>query len=387
MNNQISHNKETALTAAPPNTYNLPPTWRVVRLSDVSQKSTLIDPHKEPNKTFIYVDVSSVSNESFRITETTELLGKDAPSRARRKIRTDDVIFATVRPTLKRIAMVPPELDAQVCSTGFCVIRAHREKLEPAYAYFYLLTEWIAKQVDSLQKGVAYPAINDSDLFSQIISLPPIDEQRAIAYALQTIQEAGEVRQRELTLERERKAALMQHLFNHGTRGEPRKQTEVGEIPESWDVMKLGDLIDIKHGYAFKSKYFIGFGDIVLTPGNFLIEGGLYWGEKTKFTSEVHPAEFLFDPGDLVAVMTDLTPSTKLLGAPAFIPEGKRILHNQRIGKILLKNNITSKGFLYWVFNSETFRKHMAITATGSTVRHTSPSRIKGLFAIIEASV
>src|SRR5262249_5317929 len=59
-----------------------------------------------------------------------------------------------------------------------------------------------------------------------------------------------ETRQRELTLERERKAALMDYLFTHGTRGEARKQTEIGEIPESWEVVQLKEIVrdSIKDG-------------------------------------------------------------------------------------------------------------------------------------------
>ena len=68
---------------------------------------------------------------------------------------------------------------------------------------------------------------------------PPLSEQRAIANILQKIQEAKFTRQREIALEREHKAALMDYLFSHGTKDEPRKQTEVGEIPESWDVVRL----------------------------------------------------------------------------------------------------------------------------------------------------
>ena len=71
---------------------------------------------------------------------------------------------------------------------------------------------------------------------------PPLPEQRAIAYILQTIQEAKSTRQREIELERERKAALLDRLFSHGTKGEPRKQTEIGEIPESWEVVRLEKL-------------------------------------------------------------------------------------------------------------------------------------------------
>ena len=56
------------------------------------------------------------------------------------------------------------------------------------------------------------------------------------------LQEAKLVRQKEIALERERKAALMEYLFSHGTKGEPRKQTEIGEIPESWEVVRLAEL-------------------------------------------------------------------------------------------------------------------------------------------------
>ena len=70
---------------------------------------------------------------------------------------------------------------------------------------------------------------------------PPLPEQRAIVHTLQTIQEAKSTRQREIELERERKASLMDFLFSHGTKGAPRKQTEIGEIPENWEVVRLGD--------------------------------------------------------------------------------------------------------------------------------------------------
>lgn len=78
------------------------------------------------------------------------------------------------------------------------------------------------------------------------------EEQRAIAHVLRTVQQAREARQREIELERERKAALMQHLFTHGMLGEPRKQTEIGEMPESWQVVRLGDRLRerVKNGHS-----------------------------------------------------------------------------------------------------------------------------------------
>ena len=82
------------------------------------------------------------------------------------------------------------------------------------------------------------------------LALPPLPEQRAIAHVLQTIQEAKAARQRELALEHKRKAALMDYLFSYGTKGESRKQTEIGEIPESWETTRLGDIVKLKSGLS-----------------------------------------------------------------------------------------------------------------------------------------
>ena len=95
------------------------------------------------------------------------------------------------------------------------------------------------------------------------------------------------------------------------------KQAEVGVIPEDWSVLQLKQLITIKSGFAFSSSYFSDKGPILLTPGNFGLEGGLNFTERNtkRFSGPCTPAmQFAF--GDLLIVMTDLTPACKLL-APA----------------------------------------------------------------------
>ena len=92
--------------------YPLPETWTESSIGKVIVKAKPRDPRKKPDDVFHYVDVSSVSNESFKITGATPILGSEAPSRARKAIETDDVLFATVRPTLKRIALVPLRLSS-----------------------------------------------------------------------------------------------------------------------------------------------------------------------------------------------------------------------------------------------------------------------------------
>ena len=123
---------------------------------------------------------------------------------------------------------------------GFINIKADPEQVSNDF-----LAYWIIRNkslfVDRAH-GVTFKEITKANFKTIPISLPPLPEQRTIARVLRAVQAAKEARERELVLERERKAALMERLFTHGTRGEPTKLTEIGEIPESWEVAELGQL-------------------------------------------------------------------------------------------------------------------------------------------------
>ena len=88
--------------------------WEVARLGDLVTKTKQIDPNKTSNWKFKYVDVSSVDNTRLKITGYAEHQSDSAPSRARKLIKANDVLFATVRLSLKRVAMVPPDLDGYI---------------------------------------------------------------------------------------------------------------------------------------------------------------------------------------------------------------------------------------------------------------------------------
>jgi type I restriction enzyme S subunit len=156
--------------------------WEIKKLGEVLQKTETIDPTKKPEKEFIYIDVSSVNNQNFLIETTTLLRGKDAPSRARKFIKTDDVIFATVRPTLNRIAIIPKEFNEQVCSTGYFILRG-KEIIINKYLFYFLLTEDFSTKMGKLQKGASYPVVTDSEVREQIISYPKSlpEQQRIVA--------------------------------------------------------------------------------------------------------------------------------------------------------------------------------------------------------------
>lgn len=230
--------------------YPVPAHWMESWIGSVVLKTKQSDPRKRPAAVFQYVDVSSVSNASFRITAATPTLGSEAPSRARKPIEKDDVLFATVRPTLKRIALVPPQLDGAIASTGYCVLRCDKSKVDPGYLYSFLITDHFNARVAGLERGASYPAVRDSDVTASWLPLPPLPEQKKIAHILSTVQRAIEAQERIIATTTELKKALMHKLFTLGLRYEPQKQTEIGPIPESWEVVPLSSCAVVQTGIA-----------------------------------------------------------------------------------------------------------------------------------------
>ncbi len=163
--------------------------WEEAQMDAVSASFSTWDPRKQPSESFEYIDVSSVCRKSLEITETTMTLGSEAPSRARRVVKSGDVIFATIRPTLKRIAIIPPELDGAICSTGYFVIRP-TESLLSKYVFYYLNGGRFLNEMEALQRGASYPAVSDRDVKNHQICFPSLAEQERIVAILDEANES-----------------------------------------------------------------------------------------------------------------------------------------------------------------------------------------------------
>lgn len=147
-----------------------------------------------------------------------------------------------------------------------------------------------------------------------------------------------------------------------------------------WDRIRLGEVMDVKHGYAFKSEFFADSGEyVLLSPGNCDEAGGLKLkGDKEKYYAGEFPSEYLLAESDMLVVMTDLINTAPILGGAFVIPENNRYLHNQRLGVIRITDDRRiDKGFLYYLLNSHEYRAQVRGSASGATVRHTAPARIK----------
>lgn len=154
----------------------------------------------------------------------------------------------------------------------------------------------------------------------------------------------------------------------------------------NWKTVRIGDHIKIKHGYAFEGE---GISDIdneniLVTPGNFDIGGG-FKSNKFKFYSGSIPDEYIFQTQDLIVTMTDLSKEGDTLGYPAFIPSSSKYtyLHNQRVGKVILEDDFFNKNFLYYLLCTDEYRNEVLASATGTSIKHTSPKRIESFSASV----
>src|SRR6266496_420272 len=147
-----------------------------------------------------------------------------------------------------------------------------------------------------------------------------------------------------------------------------------------WESRYLEEVIEIRHGFPFKGEYFRDEPTeyVLLTPANFAVGGGFRF-DKVKYYDGPIPEEYVLNAGDLLVVMTDLSREGGLLGYPAVVPHspGVRYLHNQRLGKILFRDGSDlDLRFLYYLLCTDDYRNEILASATGTTVKHTSPRRI-----------
>ena len=144
-----------------------------------------------------------------------------------------------------------------------------------------------------------------------------------------------------------------------------------------WQLKSLSDLIALENGFAFKSRNFSArpTSTVVLTPGNVKVGGGFQHGKGQYYLENQNiPNKFIFEAGDIFVTMTDLTPTSQALGFPAIVPKDSNIyLHNQRLGKLVGYHG--HEGFLFYSLCVPKVQKEVVSTASGTTVKHTSPSK------------
>ena len=229
----------------------VPEHWEVKPICRVTSVNDDVLPDSTTDDTPIrYVDISSVGYMEG-IKQASDMCFADAPSRARRKASSGDVIISTVRTYLKAVAAVTDEYADCVFSTGFAVLRARH--LDRSFLKWMVLNELLIQAIEAHSEGLSYPAINASALVKLKSVIPPPEEQASIAATLDRetarIDALIEKKTRFIELLKEKRQALITHAVTKGLDRNAKMKDSgiewIGQVPEHWEATKL------KHVAAF----------------------------------------------------------------------------------------------------------------------------------------
>lgn len=157
----------------------IPEGWAIIPLKYCCKANQRVLSEKtDDNLLLEYIDIASV-DDCGNINNVQLLEFKDAPSRARRIVKTNDIIISTVRTYLKAIARITDDYDNDICSTGFAVLTPN--KIKEGYLYYALFSNIFTSRVEMYSNGISYPAINTSSLIALSIAVPNSNEQQQIA--------------------------------------------------------------------------------------------------------------------------------------------------------------------------------------------------------------
>ncbi|MBB6178082.1 restriction endonuclease subunit S [Pseudorhizobium flavum] len=191
--------------------------WQIKKIEELAD----IDPENLSSTTnplyeFRYVSLEDV--DSGRLRGHSEQIFSTSPSRARRVLRMNDVVIATVRPNLKSHFLFQRNEKDWICSTGFAVIRCNPKKADAQFLFYHFFARQIDLQIETLIAGSNYPAINSGDVRKLEISCPEIDEQAAIASVISDMDKELHLLEEKRSKAKAIKQGMMQELLTGRTR-------------------------------------------------------------------------------------------------------------------------------------------------------------------------
>lgn len=335
---------------------NLPEHWEVVKLGEVTEIIKGGTPSRSVERYFqgdiawaIPSDITALDSALY-IHDTASHISEEGLSKSAAKLLPSGTVLLTSRATIGETAIPTiPMATNQGFSNFIC-----NDEILNVYLAYYL--RHIKTKLNVLARGSTFKEVTKGTLLNVEIPLPSFPEQRAIAHVLQTIQEAKFTRQREIELERERKAALMDHLFSYGTKGEPRKQTDIGEIPESWEVVQIGEIGKVMTGNTPKTSVpeYYGGPYMFITPGD--ISEPQYVTKTDRYVSVEGLKVSRSLPRDSVLVVC----IGSTIGKTA-MTSAEQSVTNQQINAIISNPKV----FSHYVYYAVTYRSRFLFSLAG----------------------
>ena len=232
--------------------------WKECKLGDIC-KSNINSYSEKDNWSFVnYLDTGNITENKISDIQFIDLSSESLPSRARRKVQLNDIIYSTVRPNQKHFGIIKNQPENFLVSTGFAVLHINKTIADPNFIFYNLIQNENTESLHAIaeQTTSAYPAIKPSDIENLSIKLPPLPTQQKIAAILSSLDDKIELNNKINTNLEQQAQALFKNWF---VDFEPFG----GKMPEGWKVGKLSELINVKYGKDHKK----------LNDGNYPVYG------------------------------------------------------------------------------------------------------------------
>lgn len=328
--------------------------WKECKLGDVVYSNVASITSDYPFKTIQYLDTGSIT--CGKIDSLQEISLNEAPSRARRLVKDNSIVYSTVRPIQRHYGYVKNPPENLVVSTGFSVIETKTDLADSLYIYHLLTSKDMVELLDAIAEGStsAYPSLKPVDIENLDVLLPSLPEQKAIAAVLSSLDDKIDLLHRQnKTLE-----AMAETLF---------RQWFVEEADEGWEEGKLTDLIEIQSGFPFKSEVFTDIGPYRLVTIKAVQDGFLELNNADGI-SEIPPRMPQYCHLNEKDILLSLTGNV----GRCCIVDKNNLLLNQRVAKIHPKIE-KDRAFSYFFFRLRDTRRQLEEMAKGTAQANLSP--------------
>lgn len=298
--------------------------WQTVRLGEIVKTNQSTYSPKENWQFVNYLDTGNITMNKIDEIQYINTAKDKLPSRAKRKVKTNSIIYSTVRPNQLHYGIIKEQPDNFLVSTGFTVIEVNYDKAVPDFIYYALTKQEVTEQLQAIaeQSVSAYPSLKPSDIENLEFMLPDKKTQERIVAILRSIDEKiKENNAINNNLEQQAMALFKSWFIDF----EPFNR----QVPKTWINGVLGDFVEIKRGGSPRPIQ------------NFLSDSGFHWlkisdatGISSPFINEIK--EYIIEAG---------------LKKTVYLKSGSLVLSNSAtpgLPKILDIDTCIHDGWLYF---------------------------------------
>ena len=329
--------------------------WKEVKLGEIARSNQSTYSPKDNWKFANYLDTGNITENRISKILFIDLMKEDLPSRARRKVRKNSIIYSTVRPNQKHFGIIKNIPENFLVSTGFSVLDVDESKANPDFVYYSLIQEKNTASLQAVaeQSTSAYPAIKPSDIENLPIKLPPLAEQQRIAEILGSLDDKIELNNRiNRNLEEQAQALFKNWFVDFAPFG--------GVMPADWRKGTLADIAEIKKRAFHPEK----------NPGLIVEHYSLPALDEKHYpvfevTDGIKSGKFIVSKESVL--ISKLNPDIKRIWRPYCISEHP--ICSTEFVVFEAKENF-NHDYLYSIIDSNQFYDFMCSLVTGSTNSH-----------------